>query len=162
MGASPTIEMNLASSSDAVQLAAMSRDLLEKGLDWSWTATRVRRSIRCDETSVVVARVGGTIVGFAMMEFGTDESHLNLLAVEPAYRLGGVGRRLVRWLEKSALVAGISVVHLEVRATNPGAVAFYRRLGYETIGRVGNYYCGREDAIRMARDLLPNGPAESS
>ena len=56
-------------------------------------------------------------------------------------------------LEESASVAGIPLVVLEVRATNGGARAFYRRLGYREVGHVTGYYRGLETAIRMARDL---------
>ncbi|MGH8719880.1 MAG: GNAT family N-acetyltransferase, partial [Burkholderiales bacterium] len=58
------------------------------------------------------------------------------------------------WLEVSALVAGISVVYLEVRANNRGAQTFYETLGYRKIAHVPGYYSGRESALYMARDLL--------
>lgn len=131
----------------------MSRDLVETELGWSWTPARVARNIRCPDTVVLVARDGRRIVGFAIMNFGQEEAHLNLLAVDPKYRRARLGRRLVEWLEASALVAGISVVYLEVRATNKGAQAFYERIGYQRIGRAPGYYGGYEAAIRMARDL---------
>jgi len=40
-----------------------------------------------------------------------------------------------------------------VRAARLGARAFYERLGYRALGRIAGYYQGREDAIRMGRDL---------
>jgi ribosomal protein S18 acetylase RimI-like enzyme len=73
--------------------------------------------------------------------------------VDPQYCRSGLGRRLLEWLEASAVVAGISVVYLEVRATNQGAQAFYERCGYQKIARARGYYGGYEAAIRMARDL---------
>ena len=33
------------------------------------------------------------------------------------------------------------------------AVAFYRKLGYQTVARVRRYYLGRMDAWLMAREL---------
>lgn len=155
------IELKPAVASDAWQIAAMSRDLIEAGLAWSWTPDRIARSIRCPDTVVLVARDGGKIVGFAIMDFGQEEAHLNLLAVDPKYRRAKLGRRLIEWLETSALVAGISVVYLEVRATNKGSQAFYERIGYQKIGRAPGYYGGCEAAIRMARDLwcMPSADA---
>jgi ribosomal protein S18 acetylase RimI-like enzyme len=44
-------------------------------------------------------------------------------------------------------------VHLELRASNGGALAFYERLGYRTTGSKPAYYDGREDAVRMTHDL---------
>ena len=65
----------------------------------------------------------------------------------------GVARRLVVWLLKSALVAGITSVHVELRADNIPAFAFYRSLGFTETLRVPGYYRGRESAIRMIRML---------
>ncbi len=87
------------------------------------------------------------------MRFGEEEAHLDLLAVRPKYRRAGVGRRLMEWLEKSAVVAGISVIYLEVRENNKQAQAFYRKLGYCRVTRLPGYYLGRESAISMGRDL---------
>ena len=52
--------LSLARSEDAEEIAGMSRDTIEEGLTWSWTPTRVRRSILSRESSVVVARRDGT------------------------------------------------------------------------------------------------------
>ena len=64
-----------------------------------------------------------------------------------------MGRRLVEWLEKPALVAGVAAVFLEVRESNHGAQTFYERLGYRQLARLANYYQGRESAIRMGHEI---------
>jgi ribosomal-protein-alanine N-acetyltransferase len=87
------------------------------------------------------------------MRYGDEEAHLDLLGVDRAHRREGLGRHLVEWLEKPALVAGISAVFLEVRGSNRGAQAFYERLGYRKLARLAHYYQGRESAIRMGREL---------
>jgi ribosomal-protein-alanine N-acetyltransferase len=147
------IQIRLGTVRDALRIATMSRDLVETGLGWSWTPARVRRSLESSETSVAVATAVGCLVGFAIMEFGPWTAHLDLLAVAPVHRRRGLGKRLVRWLETSAEVAGIAFVFLEARSRNLEALAFYRRLGYQEIDRVRGYYAGREDAVRLARSL---------
>jgi ribosomal-protein-alanine N-acetyltransferase len=102
---------------------------------------------------VLVARISEEIAGFAIMHYGDDEAHLALFAVTPRYRRGGVGRRLLAWLEKCAVVAGIARIVLEVRAGNRGARAFYERLGYRKLADLPRYYEGREAAVRMGREL---------
>jgi ribosomal protein S18 acetylase RimI-like enzyme len=102
---------------------------------------------------VVVARAGTRIAGFGIMRYGGDDAHLDLLGVAMDCRRRGLGRRLVEWLEKPALAAGITDAFLEVREANLGARAFYERLGYRTLARLGGYYQGRESAIRMGRAL---------
>jgi ribosomal protein S18 acetylase RimI-like enzyme len=87
------------------------------------------------------------------MEFYAIHAHLNLFAVQPGYQRQGIGRQLLEWLEASARTAGIFKVNLELRATNDGARLFYEKLGYRSAGRKAAYYDGREDAVRMSRDL---------
>ncbi len=144
----------LARPVEAVPIALMSRRLVEAGLpSWSWTARRVARHIHDPESVVLVARRGEELTAFAIMGFGEEAVHLNLLAVERRFRRAGLGRRMVRWLEQSALVAGTFDVSLEVRASNIGARQFYRALGYTEADRLSGYYERIEDAIRMTRDL---------
>jgi len=140
----------------------MSRDLIEAGLGWTWTGERVVRCIRNPETTVLTSRLGPRVVGFAIMYFGMEFSHLNLIAVTPEQQGRSIGRSMLTWLEESALTAGISVVYLEVRAANRGAQLFYQRLGYQCVARLPRYYGGREMAIRMAHDLWCAAPARPS
>lgn len=153
------IKLRLATVADSFHIALMSRDLIETDLGWSWTPSRVSRNIRCPDTVALVGHVGKRVVGFAIMDFGEDEAHLNLLAVAPDYRRTGIGRRLIKWLEKSALVAGIRIVSLELRANNRMAQDFYEKLGYRKIALVPGYYRGRESALRMTHDLWCPTPA---
>jgi ribosomal-protein-alanine N-acetyltransferase len=138
---------------DAPSIAAMSRHLIEHGLAWSWNEERVERCLRNRDCVVLAARDRRRLVGFAIMEFYAVHAHLNLLAVQPGFQRQGVGRQLLEWLEASARTAGIFKVHLELRATNDGAQAFYEKIGYRTVGRKAAYYDGREDALRMTHDL---------
>ncbi len=151
--AAGSILFELAAEADALEIARMSRDLIETGLGWSWTATRVLRSIRDPETLVLVAREGKSIIGFAIMDFGEEAAHLALLAVDPSHRRRGIGRDVFDWLKESALTAGIAVIKLELRAGNVEAQHFYRRLGFEEVGWTVGYYRRRETALRMALRL---------
>lgn len=114
---------------------------------------RVAASIHDSDVNVLVACVRDNIAGFAIMRYRDDDAHLDLLAVAPPYRRSGVGRRLLEWLEKCAVVAGIFSVALEVRAANEGAQLFYQRMGYRTLVHLPGYYQGVEAALRMVRDL---------
>jgi ribosomal-protein-alanine N-acetyltransferase len=150
---SPKLALSLARIGDAAAIAAMSRDHVEHGLNWAWTPGRVAASIRSRTALVVVARDGVHIAGFGIMRYGDDDAHLDLFCVAPRYRGAGLGRRLLEWLEKPALVAGIGAVFLEVRASNRSGQAFYERLGYRVLARLSGYYQGREAALRMGREL---------
>jgi [ribosomal protein S18]-alanine N-acetyltransferase len=143
----------LARSSDAYEIAQMSRDMIEHGLGWSWTPTRVHRSITSRESCVVVARRDARIAAFAIMQFGDEIAHLNLLAVSPAHRRQSLGRRMMEWLFATAIEAGVFRVDLELRAENEGARRFYQSLGFEPLSVIQGYYQGREAALKMTRRL---------
>lgn len=147
------VRIGLARLEEAPAIASMSRDLIERGLPWSWDERRVERCMRNRDCVVLAARDRRRLVGFAVMEFYDEHSHLSLLAVRPGYQKHGIGRALLEWLEASARTAGIFVVNLELRATNDGARLFYEKLGYREAGRRNAYYGGREDALRMTHDL---------
>lgn len=158
---SKSIELELARPSDASQIGTMSRDLIESGLSWSWKPARVARHIRSPDVVVLVARDQSQLVGFAIMEFFSDDAHLYLLGIKPSHQRMGIGRRLLNWLEESALTAGTPIVYLEVRATNRVARQFYRSLGYREITQVPGYYQGRESAVRIAQDLWSKSADQS-
>ncbi|HZN86801.1 MAG TPA: GNAT family N-acetyltransferase [Burkholderiales bacterium] len=152
------VSIRLAAPRDAQAIALMSRDLVETGLGWKYDAARMLQAIRAPDTLAPLACAGGRIAGFALMEFGEERAHLVLLAVRPAERRLGIGRRLVEWLVESARVAGIASLHLELRAANEAARGFYRALGFDETIVVPGYYRGREAALRMIRVLRATGP----
>jgi ribosomal-protein-alanine N-acetyltransferase len=147
------LSLRLARPAEAGAIATLSRDLIEYGLHWRWTPERVAASIGAPNVNVLVACVRENIAGFAIMRYGDDDAHLDLLAVTPLYRRLGIGRQLMEWLEKCAVVGGTFNITLEVRAGNEGAQLFYDRMGYRPLANVPGYYQGIEAAIRMGRDL---------
>ena len=150
---SSELSLRLARPADANTIADLSRDLIEYGLRWRWTPARVAASIRAPNVNVLVACIHKNIAGFAIMRYGDNDAHLDLLAVAPPYRRTGVGRQLIEWLEECAVVAGIFSVNLEVRAANEEAQLFYNRLGYRALIQLPGYYQGIEAGLRMGRDL---------
>ncbi|HEX8782365.1 MAG TPA: GNAT family N-acetyltransferase [Steroidobacteraceae bacterium] len=142
-----------ARAGDAALLAAMSQAHVEAGLKPAWGAARIRWHVRDAESVVLTARQQAMIAGFAIMRYGEDVAHLNLLAVDPAHRRRGIARALVRWLEETALTAGTFIIGLELRAGNEAARALYHALGYHELGQIPGYYQGVESAIRMMRDV---------
>jgi ribosomal-protein-alanine N-acetyltransferase len=157
MNALPAVTLRLAREADARAMADMSRELIEAGLDWRYTPTRMAALIAERETSAVVACISTRVDGFAIMSFADEHAHLVLLCVQRAQQRRGIGRRLVEWLLRSAEVAGMASIRLELRADNAAAEAFYRRLGFAETQHVPGYYSDRIAARRMvlARRLPP-------
>ena len=147
------ITLRAAHPSEASTIASMSRLHIEYGLNWRWTPAKVKRQIKDKNTMVLIASKEGAIAGFAIMRFGDYQAHLFLLAVQPDFRKAGIGRSMMQWLEKSCRTAGIQAIRLEVRASNRGALRFYRQLGYQILSRVAAYYDRRESAAIMGKSL---------
>lgn len=74
----------------------------------------------------VCRNADGAALGF----MGTAEGRLEMLFVAPAHFGHGVGRALV-----TQAIARAGVRELDVNEQNPGARAFYQRLGFEVVGR---------------------------
>ena len=150
-------EISLARTTDALSIAELSRDAIEYGLSWRWTARRVMRCIHDADTNVAVIRSGITgLPAFAIMQYGDEEAHIALFAVRAAQRRRGLGSALLAWLEATARAAGLAAIRLEVRVTNVGGLAFYSHHGFEEVGVSVGYYEGVEDAVRMIKRLSPS------
>jgi ribosomal-protein-alanine N-acetyltransferase len=144
--------VTLAAIADALPIALLSRDEIEFGLRWSWTERRVRRAIADPDTNVIVVRHGGTVAGFALMQYEDERAHLLLLAVDPAARRQGVASALLDWVDVTLDAAGIRFVQVEVRASNQPAIALYAKRGFEQINATRGYYQGRETALHFVRE----------
>ncbi|GAB3307620.1 ribosomal protein S18-alanine N-acetyltransferase [Luteimonas notoginsengisoli] len=97
------------------------------------------------------------VLGYGVLSVAADEAHVLNLCIEPREQGRGVGRRLLRALLRLAAGHGARRVFLEVRPSNPHAIALYDKEGFNEIGRRPRYYpahVGREDAIVMAKELL--------
>ena len=146
MTADPAI--HLAHAAGAEDTAAMTRDLIERGLPWNWRPARVRAAIRDPDTNVAVARLDGALVAFGIMEYLEADAYLALLAVRATAQRRGIGSLLVHWLEASARAAGARRVRLEARRDNLAARTFYNELGYHEVAvRQGRYSDGVDGVV---------------
>ena len=108
-----------------------------------------------------VAEVEGAIVAYGIVAMGAGEAHLLNLCVREDFRAMGIGRRLLQLLVERSRQAGMEAVFLEVRPSNPNAIALYESEGFVAVGRRKGYYQatgGREDAL-VLKLALPPDPA---
>ena len=158
MTALRTCELRLAKAADAAVLASMSRDYIEQGLTWRWREPSIRSKILAPDTVVLVAElsVGGVrfVGGFAVMDFGLDVAQLDLLAVHPHLRRRTIATQLLRWLHKSARVAGCQHVVVQVRAQNHRARRFYQKHSYLEEALLPKYYENKEAAYQLKLRLF--------
>ena len=90
------------------------------------------------------------LVGFAVVRWvrGEPAAEIENVLVEQHHRRQGVGTALIQSCLRWATGAGASATRLEVRASNLGALALYRGLGFASAGVRRGYYAGPvEDAF---------------
>jgi len=105
--------------------------------------------------SYFVARVDGKVVGYGGLMLSLEDAHITTLAVDPLWQRQKLGQRLMVVLAREAVRRGAQNLTLEVRVSNLGGQALYRRFGLAPAGiRKGYYVESGEDAIVMwAHDI---------
>ncbi|ELZ81838.1 ribosomal-protein-alanine N-acetyltransferase [Haloferax elongans ATCC BAA-1513] len=110
-----------------------------------------------DEPAFLVAARGNDILGYVvadvMPNHGNDIGHVKDLAVRPEARGRGLGRHLLVSALTRLVMAGATVVKLEVRVSNDPALDLYRSVGFQAARRNPGYYSNGEDAYIMVLDL---------
>jgi ribosomal protein S18 acetylase RimI-like enzyme len=102
------------------------------GLTRPWNDPRkdIARKLAAAPELFFVLCSEGRLAGTLMAGYEGHRGWMNYLAVEPDRQLLGFGRRLVEHAERALRVLGCPKLNLQVRSTNPAALAFYRKLGY--------------------------------
>lgn len=150
--------IRLAHAGDADDIAAMSRELIEHGLPWTWRPARVLGAIASPETNVAVVRERDGLVGFGVMQYLDSDAYLVLLAVGRAHRRRGMGSALLRWLEASAAAAGAQRIRLHARRDNVAGRTFYNEHGYHEVAIQPGRYAALLDGVGLEKWLRPRSP----
>jgi ribosomal protein S18 acetylase RimI-like enzyme len=150
------VDIRLAKASDAIDIAAMSRDYIEHGLPWTWTESRVEAAIRDPDINVAVVGDRNAIGAFGVMSYPDDDAHLLLLAVRGGQQRRGVGSAILRWLEDAARTAGAKRIRVECRRDNVAARNFYCEHGYQELSITAKFYRGLKDGIHLVKWLRPD------
>lgn len=95
--------------------------------------------------------------GFVLARLAAGEGEILTIAVARSWRRHGLGRELMEAVLRHLHGERAGALFLEVDETNAPALALYRRLGFEEVGRRPAYY-ERPGAIKtaalvMRRDL---------
>jgi ribosomal-protein-alanine N-acetyltransferase len=143
-----------ASPADVPALAALERQCFSN----PWTQKQLRAETDGTRGRLTVLLRGAEdrggpsrgIVAYCMLRVVADEAQIHNLAVAPAHRRLGLGRRILRLALSLAARRGARTAHLEVRQSNRAAIQLYRGLGFRTTGLRRDYYANpREDALGL-------------
>jgi N6-L-threonylcarbamoyladenine synthase len=108
----------------------------------SWPIETMRFELLAEHTRYFVLEINEKISGYAGLSKlpGNDQADVQTVAVSPALRGQGFGRKLMDRLISEAKLLKASEIFLEVRADNPVAQNLYESLGFEHIDTRKRYY----------------------
>ena len=117
------------------------------GLTRSWNDPHkdIARKLTVQPELFLVGVLDGTIVASVMAGYEGHRGWVNYLAVAPKCRGRGFGRALMGQVERLLLQQGCPKVNLQVRMSNPEAIAFYRHLGYL-----------QDESVSLGKRLIPD------
>jgi RimJ/RimL family protein N-acetyltransferase len=159
-------------SSDLIEMMKTINSLVEEHVDIAkatkvnykqekiWL-TDVLKSIRKNESIMIVAQVDGDVVGSCQVtrDIFDVSRHVGTLgvALQKEVRGIGIGTRLVKLCLTESKKIGIKIVKIYVFDTNKEAMKFYKKFGFKEIGRIrrGVLHNNRyKDDIIMTKQLF--------
>ncbi|MBC7512938.1 MAG: ribosomal protein S18-alanine N-acetyltransferase [Herminiimonas sp.] len=122
-----------------------------------WSLPNFADSLDSGYQCWVVRNPSAALAGYFLVMLAPDEAHLLNITVAPAWQGRGLARLMFERISTIARSHAAPAVLLEVRPSNPHALAVYRHVGFRQIGVRKRYYPAtdqqREDAIVMRLDL---------
>ncbi len=124
-----------------------------------WSRQLLEDELYNPNVSLIVAEdETGAVLGYGMIGVVLDEGCLEKIAVHPQHRRQGVAEEILKAFLRFGH-AHLAFLTLEVRESNAPAIALYKKLGFEEVGRRKNYYADlKEDAILLTV-TFPKGQA---
>ena len=114
---------------------------------WNDPHKDIQRKLTVQPELFLVGELAGVIVAAAMAGFDGHRAWVNYLAVAPEHRMSGFGRTLMAEFESRLIERGCPKLNLQVRTSNQGVLAFYRRLGYAA-----------EEVVSLGKRLIRDEP----
>ncbi|MDX1421749.1 MAG: GNAT family N-acetyltransferase [Kiloniellales bacterium] len=109
-------------------------------LDSDWSPAAVAALLEAPGCFALAARAGARARGLVLGRAVARECEILWLAVAPAHRRRGLGRRLLQGALDQAARRGAETVCLEVAVANAAARALYEAAGFQCCGRRPGYY----------------------
>jgi len=106
---------------------------------------------------IVLVACENDLCGFIILKEAAGDWELENIAVREADRRQGCANALLRRAVELIGVDERTRIFLEVRASNSAALGFYRKHGFQEVGRRPSYYQDPiEDAVLLALTLVIN------
>ncbi len=112
-------------------------------------------ALREQPDGVLVAEVGGKVVGFAVVMYREwfNIAYLDYIQVKKDYINKGFGHRLIERCVSWAREKGARMIYTETGKDNERAIKFYKRHNFKITGRIPDYYQKGLDAVILVNRL---------
>ena len=112
---------------------------------WNDPRKDIARKLAVQPELFLVGVLGDALVAPVMAGYEGHRGWVNYLAVSPEHQRKGLGKTLMREVEKRLMERGCPKLNVQVRASNSEALQFYRRLGY-----------AQDEAVALGKRLIPD------
>lgn len=146
------MEIGLMAGGDLVRVAKLEKLCFSV----PWSLAVLEAGFKQPNQVSLVLRQRGDLVAYAVAAVIAGEGEIQRIAVHPACRGQGIGKKLLAELEKKCIEKGASSILLEVRKSNLAARKMYAVSGFlEEAVRKNYYRHPTEDALILwKRNLL--------
>ena len=127
------------------------KNTLYSDFDNFWSYNVLKQELENENTTYVIAKENGDVVGFAGFSICLDEATLNNIVVKQSCRGRGIGGELLESLIDICGDLNAKTLTLEVDVSNEPAVHLYEKFGFKNLGIRKKYYNNSRDAYIMTK-----------
>ncbi|MEA1991759.1 MAG: ribosomal protein S18-alanine N-acetyltransferase [Thermodesulfobacteriota bacterium] len=126
----------------------------------AWTEQQFWLCLKQKQYYIFGLKNGGELAAYMSFFNVADEMEILKLAVHPAYRRNGLGKRLLGLVLQNCIEMGIEQAYLEVRRSNTAALALYTGFGFIQTGTRKKYYPDNKEDATILSLVLPKSERE--
>lgn len=162
----PTLALRVARNADFETLYAIDQVCYSPAIAYTREELRWYLGLRGADCTVAEmkanrgSRPRGRIAGFIVSASRNAHGHIVTIDVLEMYRRAGVGSALLERTELKMAKRGVTEVWLETATNNEAVIAFWKKHGYRSHGRLPGYYPDGLDAFAMSKTLATQNDKE--
>ena len=130
-------------------------ELDKKSLKGLWTKSQWERELTDPKRIClgIIESESEKLLGVCSAWLIVDELHITFIAVYPMHQRKGLGKFLLSQIIKHSKSLQTNHIYLEVKNNNEPAKAFYKSMGFKTIGIRFNFYKDGSDALTLTKEI---------
>jgi len=133
-------------------------DLDQKSLNGLWTKSQWEKELTDPKRIClgIMELKTKKLLGLCSAWLIIDELHITSMAVHPKHQRKGLGKFLLSNLIKRSTSLQANHIVLEVKDNNEPAKAFYKSMGFKTVGNRSDFYKDGSDALILNKEIIKN------